>query len=125
MSNLVDLQSQIEKLQKQADHIKAKEFQSTVREIKEKMRAFGITVKDLASAKTPAADKSSAPTDGRKKRSPNGTRKAKPASTVAPKYRGPDGQTWTGRGLTPRWLNALAANGQPKEQFLIAAEAAV
>src|SRR5678815_3175320 len=23
---------------------------------------------------------------------------------VAPKYRGPQGETWTGRGLAPRWL---------------------
>ena len=51
MSNLIDIQSQIEKLQKQASEIKAKEFSSTVQEILAKMQAFGITVKDLQTAK--------------------------------------------------------------------------
>ena len=47
MSNLIDLQSQIEKLQKQAADLKSKEFASTVADIRAKMQAFGITVKDL------------------------------------------------------------------------------
>ena len=51
MSNLIDIQSQIEKLQKQASEIKAKEFHSTVQDILAKMQAFGITVKDLQNAK--------------------------------------------------------------------------
>ena len=35
-------------------------------------------------------------------------RKGGKAFTVVPaKYRGPDGETWSGRGLTPRWLAAL------------------
>ena len=51
MSNLIDIQSQIEKLQKQASEIKAKEFNSTVQDILVKMQAFGITVKDLQGTK--------------------------------------------------------------------------
>ena len=47
MSNLMDIQSQIEKLQKQANEIKAKDFAATVKDIHAKMQAFGITVKDL------------------------------------------------------------------------------
>lgn len=47
MSNLIDIQSQIEKLQKQAESLKAKEFNNTVAEIRAKMKAFGITIKDL------------------------------------------------------------------------------
>ena len=50
MTNLIDIQSQIEKLQKQANEIKAKEFDKTIQEIVSKMQAFGITVKDLQSA---------------------------------------------------------------------------
>ena len=30
---------------------------------------------------------------------------------VAPKYRGPGGETWAGRGVTPRWLKALIKQG--------------
>jgi DNA-binding protein H-NS len=36
-----------------------------------------------------------------------------------PKYRGPDGETWAGRGLAPRWLTALEAKGKKRESFLI------
>ena len=62
MSNLIDIQLQIEKLQKQATQIKAKQFHKTVSEIREKMAAFGITVKDLqvpsgAKAKTAVSRK--------------------------------------------------------------------
>ena len=38
---------------------------------------------------------------------------------VAPKYRGPKGETWTGRGLAPRWLVGLEAQGKKRESFLI------
>ena len=47
MSNLIDIQSQIEKLQKQASEIKTREFDKTVQEIVVKMQAFGITARDL------------------------------------------------------------------------------
>jgi DNA-binding protein H-NS len=38
---------------------------------------------------------------------------------VAPKYRSPDGETWAGRGATPRWLVAAMKDGKKLEQFLI------
>jgi DNA-binding protein H-NS len=38
---------------------------------------------------------------------------------VAPKYRGPSGETWAGRGATPRWLKAAIKEGKKLEQFLI------
>ncbi len=40
--------------------------------------------------------------------------------TAAPKFRGPKGETWAGRGLAPRWLVALEKKGRKREQFLIA-----
>jgi hypothetical protein len=39
---------------------------------------------------------------------------------VAPKYRAPSGETWTGRGAMPRWLAALKKEGHKLEKFLIA-----
>lgn len=39
---------------------------------------------------------------------------------VAPKYRGPDGETWTGRGLKPRWLTSALNEGTQLKDFLIA-----
>ena len=41
---------------------------------------------------------------------------------VPPKYRGPEGETWAGRGATPRWLAALIKRGHSIEDFAIAAK---
>jgi DNA-binding protein H-NS len=39
---------------------------------------------------------------------------------VAAKYRGPEGETWAGRGATPRWLKeAIKGTGKKREDFLI------
>ena len=116
MTNLVDIQSQIEKLQKQASVIKAKEFGKTVREIREKMRAFGITVKDLQAAKVSTGKKVTR--DPAKKRA-TAKEKTTVVMTVPAKYRGPEGQAWSGRGLTPRWLKSLLDLGRQKEEFLV------
>jgi len=118
MSKLIDLQSQIANLQKQAEEIRAKEFEATIVEIRQKMQAFGITVKDLQTTKVKAKGK-----PGRKPKvaAEKPVKAKKPAAAVAAKYRGPNGETWTGRGLAPKWLAALVAQGQPKEQFLIPA----
>src|SRR3974390_941099 len=40
--------------------------------------------------------------------------------SAAPKYCGPNGDTWTGRGKRPRWLTAALAEGKKLEDFLIA-----
>ena len=37
----------------------------------------------------------------------------------AAKYRGPNGEEWSGRGRTPNWLAALEAEGRGREEFLI------
>lgn len=39
---------------------------------------------------------------------------------VAPKYRLPDGRTWTGRGKTPVFIREALAKGAKLEDFLIA-----
>ena len=38
---------------------------------------------------------------------------------VPPKYRGPSGETWAGRGARPRWLVAAIKRGRKLEDFLI------
>ena len=53
----------------------------------------------------------------------NGTRARKPRDDIgakrAAKYRGPNGEEWSGRGRMPNWLAALEAEGQGREEFLI------
>ena len=116
MSNLVDIQNQIETLKKQAAEIRAQDFDVTVQEIREKMQAFGITSRDL----NPNGEARKYAARGTvKKRAANGTRKGS-GVPVAAKYRGPEGQGWSGRGLTPRWMATLIAQGRTKEEFAIA-----
>ena len=38
---------------------------------------------------------------------------------VPPKYRSPSGETWAGRGATPRWLVAAIKGGKKLDDFLI------
>jgi DNA-binding protein H-NS len=38
---------------------------------------------------------------------------------VPPKYRGPSGETWAGRGARPRWLVAALKGGKKLDAFLI------
>jgi DNA-binding protein H-NS len=38
---------------------------------------------------------------------------------VLPKYRGPSGETWAGRGARPRWLVAAIKGGRKLDDFLI------
>ena len=130
MSNLIEIQSQIEKLQKQANEIKTREFDKTVKDILTKMGAFGITLKDLQPDKAARPGRSGKSGAGRPRRADNGdamvrrpaTAKAKSKNAgkaVAAKYRGPKGEAWSGRGLMPRWLAALVAQGQTRDEFLI------
>ena len=113
---MTEIQSQIKKLEKQAAEIKAKEFEKTVQEIRAKMQAFGITLKDLQSAKGRRGKVKAKAEDSAKR---VGARVKKSPSTVAAKYRGPSGEAWSGRGLTPRWLTALVAQGRKKEDFAV------
>lgn len=73
-------------------------------------KSQGYTIAELfgdAKASTTAAARKS--TKGRK------------TGKVAPKYRNPakPSETWSGRGLPPRWMAALIKKGKKKEDFLI------
>lgn len=39
-----------------------------------------------------------------------------------PVYRGPNGETWTNKGLVPKWLKALEDAGHARESFRIKAD---
>lgn len=48
-----------------------------------------------------------------------GRRSAMKGRKVPPKYRGPGGETWAGRGARPRWLTAMLKQGRKIEEFAI------
>lgn len=104
MSTLIEIQNQIAALQKQAEEIRANELAKNVQDILNTMDAFGITVDDLERTK------------GRTRKSAPSGKSSSPAPV---KYRGPNGEVWTGRGLMPRWLTALVSEGQTKESFAV------
>ncbi len=53
--------------------------------------------------------------DGRRRRGASTLRGRK----IAPKYRGPSGETWAGRGAKPRWLVTAIKEGKKLDDFLI------
>lgn len=90
----IDAQIAEQKLQKRQD---------AVSQIRGLMASHGITVADLASHDDPKKRK--APGD--------------PSRKVAPKFRDEAGNTWSGRGLPPKWLAAAVAGGRTLESFRI------
>lgn len=122
--NIFEIQAEIARLQAQAEDLKNKGREKNVDEIVTQMQVFGITLKDLKAAMVTGSKSSGG---GKTKVSkPAGKRSRKTAGTkVAAKYRGPSGETWTGRGVMPKWLDALVKAGQSKESFLIKPDSGV
>lgn len=99
MSSYKELLSQIEMLRQQAESQRKAEIANVVAGIRAKMQEYDINLSDLGFA-------------GRGSRS-KGTR-------VAAKYRNPStGDTWTGRGKMPTWLQREVSAGKRREDFLI------
>ena len=116
MENLLQLQSEIARLQKQADEIRFRDRDKTVADILGTMQAYGITVKQLQS-KPVKTGKRGRPAKNVKAEKPVAEKKAR--VPVAAKYKGPNEELWSGRGLTPKWMKALLEGGATKESFLI------
>lgn len=117
------LKAKIAKLQKQLEAAE-KNKSPAIKKVIALMKKLGVTLVDLKSAMTssgtrgrpgrpPAiANLGSGKTKGRKN---NGRAKG----SVAIKYKDGQGNTWTGRGKTPRWLVAAEKAGKNREQFKV------
>jgi DNA-binding protein H-NS len=46
-------------------------------------------------------------------------RRRRSKSTLRVKYRSPDGEEWSGRGVRPTWLAALETRGHNREEFRV------
>lgn len=103
MSSLIDIQKQIAELQAQEAEIKAREFNEKVAMIKETMASYGITLEDIQGKAAKAGRATS----------------AKSSNPAPAKYKGPNDESWSGRGLAPKWLTALIADGHSKDEYLI------
>lgn len=102
MATYLELKEQAEKLLAEAEKMREKEIAETISEIKGKIRAYGLTAEDLGLARAPS-------------RGP----RAKAASAPA-KYRGPNGESWSGgRGRKPQWVADVLRQGRKLEEFEI------
>ncbi|MFM9970069.1 MAG: H-NS family nucleoid-associated regulatory protein [Burkholderiales bacterium] len=114
-STYASLQTQIAQLQKKAQKILAAEARNKnakVARVLKLMKSLGVGVVDLEkSIGLLSAAKKTAPV----KQAGEGSRKS-----VAAKYRdATTGETWSGRGKTPRWLAAREAEGRKREEYKI------
>lgn len=109
------IQAQIEKLQKEAEALRAAEVADVVSRIRQAIEHYGLTAVDLGL--TPRAARSTARAGGRAA----GTAKPRARasrSTRPAKYRDESGNSWSGRGKRPRWFVEALATGRTPEQLL-------
>jgi DNA-binding protein H-NS len=100
LAQKVALEKQQAELEKQLQDARRAERSGVINQIKSLMAEHGLSMADLGGK---VAGKSA-----------NAGRK------VAPKYRNPaTGETWTGRGLQPKWVQAAVAGGKKLEDFAI------
>jgi DNA-binding protein H-NS len=110
----VALKARIAELQKQ---LAAAEINKApaIKKVKALMKKFGLTIDDLKAESV----------KGRRGRPPKtqgasvAKKTKKTRGTVAIKYRDDKGNTWTGRGKTPRWLVEAEKSGKSRETFKI------
>jgi len=109
----VQIQKQIETLQREADKLKRKEVDDVIAKIKEAIDVYGLTATDLGFGRGGARGGAAA-----KKRSRPAAR-GRARSTAAPKYRDEAGNTWGGRGPRPQWLREALATGKTLQDFAV------
>jgi DNA-binding protein H-NS len=98
MSTLKELLAQRAALDEQISQTKDRERSDAIAKVKTLMSEYGLTLADL-STRAPRVVK---------------------VSKVAPKYRNQaTGETWSGRGLQPKWLKAAIAGGAKLTDFTI------
>jgi DNA-binding protein H-NS len=101
MESIQELLAQKAALEKKIAEAQRNAKADAIAKVKALMAEYGLTAADL-SGKAPSAAK------------------AEGAKKVAAKYRDPaTGQTWTGRGLKPKWLTAALAGGKKLEDFAL------
>lgn len=127
MGKSVDqLNEQIAKLQRQVQQAKEKEAAGVIKRIRVAIAHYELTPEQLFG---PGAGKSAhggkrLPSRASKRstmkvREQVPTRRATAGVKLPPKFADENGNSWTGRGSTPRWLAEAIASGKTKEDFAI------
>ena len=107
MPTYQELKEQAEKLMAEAERVREQEIADAIADIRQKIELYGLTAADLGLAKSVGG--------------PGGGR-GKPAKAAksAVKYRGPNGETWSGgRGRKPQWVVQALKEGRSLEEFAV------
>jgi DNA-binding protein H-NS len=110
MATYIEVQQQIQALQKEAAALKAAERKGVIERMREAIAVYDITAADLGLAAGARQSKG-----GSAKRSPRTSKQAAASATAA--YSDDKGNTWGGRGPRPRWLKEALAGGAKIEDF--------
>lgn len=103
-STYSELMAQAEALMRQAEEVRRQEIAGAINEIKEKIRQYQITPEDLGFKLGGKPGKA-----------------LKAASGKQIRYRGPNGETWTGGpGRKPQWVKDVLSQGGDIESYRIA-----
>ena len=115
-AQIVKLMKQLEALKKKDSAVKSKKQEKTLAQIVKLAKDNAITAKDIEAAmgSTKAKKATKAKAVGVKKSALKGAK-------VAPKYRNPNNheQTWSGRGVTPKWVADLKAEGKLDSALIV------
>ena len=119
--SLKQVLSQIEKLKKEAESLRAKEISGVVDRIREAIDHYGLTAEELFGAgAAKSTGRGRAVKAAKAGKAAAGPRKTKaPRSAGAPKYHDGTGRTWTGVGKRPNWFKDALASGKTAEELLI------
>jgi DNA-binding protein H-NS len=133
--SVAQLEVEVAKLQQRISVVKAKEAEGVISRIKEAIDYYGLTAEDLFSSASREgtgtrggriASKKSKSTAARKLPKLDAASavptkpKQKTAGVKLPaKFADGNGNTWTGRGSTPRWLTDAVASGRSREDFAV------
>ena len=105
MATYLELRAKGEKLLAEAEELRVKDLNDVIEDIKDKVKTYGLSAQDLGFSGGAGA-----------KRNRSGGSPTK----AAVKYRGPNGETWSGgRGRKPRWVTEALAAGKKIEQFAV------
>lgn len=118
--SIAEINSLTAKLSKRKQKLEKGQIEKVRARVMALLRKEGLTLQDLVKGGSSAA---AAPSPAKKTKSA-GKGKGKgglAGRKVAAKYRNPSNpqETWTGRGINPRWMTELLAKGMTKEQMLI------
>ncbi len=109
--SLADIQAQIDRLQKEAEALRAAEVAGVIARIKEAIAFYKLTAQDLGLRKSRDAKPAAKPSRKTAARAPRGAGVAK--------YGDGQGKTWTGRGKRPRWFVEALAAGRSADDLLL------